>query len=155
LKIKIIVLGKIKEEYFKLAINEYLKRISNFCNIEFIELQDEKIKDYSIKEDIKYKECLKIDKNINKNSFIISLDEKGKNLDSIQFSDFLKNTFYDYKEIIFIIGGALGLHENIINISNFNLSLSKMTLTHQMVRLFLVEQIYRAFKIINNEPYHK
>ncbi|GIW22973.1 MAG: ribosomal RNA large subunit methyltransferase H [Candidatus Sericytochromatia bacterium] len=156
MKIKIIVLGKIKEEYFKIAINEYSKRLSKFCNIEFIELQDEKVKEYSYENNIiKYKEFIKIEKVLNKNSFIISLDEKGKNLNSIEFSNLIKNTFFNYKEISFIIGSSVGLHENLIKISNFKLSLSKMTLTHQMVRLFLIEQIYRSFKIINNEPYHK
>jgi len=154
-KIRIIVLGKIKENYFKLAISEYLKRLTKFCSVDFLELQDEKVSEFSNNEEIKYREYLKIEKYLNKNSFIISLDEKGENLNSIEFSNLIKKIFFEYKELDFIIGGALGLHQNILNKSNLKLSLSQMTFTYQMARLFLIEQIYRAFKIINNEPYHK
>lgn len=155
MKIKIIVLGKVREDYFKSAISEYLKRLTKFCNIEFIELQDEKINESSNDNEIKYKEYLKIEKSLNKDAFIICLDERGKNLNSVELSNLIEKTFLDYKEIYFVIGGALGLHQDIVKESNLQLSLSKMTLTHQMVRLFLIEQIYRSFKIMNNEPYHK
>ncbi len=156
MKITIISLGKIKEEYFKDSVDEYCKRLKNYCTLNKVELPDEKIIESKSDDWIKNKESEKILKVVSEKSYKIAMSERGKNLTSEDFSKFLsdiKNT--GVSEISFIIGGALGLGDEILEQSDYKLSLSKMTLPHQMAYLFLVEQIYRAFKIMSNEPYHK
>ena len=158
LNIQIICVGKLKEKFFKDAIDEYSKRLSKYCKLEIIEIADEKlpakINDSIIKE-IKNKECTKIKSKIKNDSYIISLDLTGKNLSSVDFSKKLENISLNYNSsITFIIGGTLGLTEDILNISNEKLCFSSMTFPHQLIRIFLLEQLFRAFKISNNETYH-
>ena len=159
MKIKIICVGKLKEKYLKDGILEYTKRLSRFCKIEIIEVNDEKIPDNASKsqEDIVIKnEGEKILKHIQKGEYIISLCVEGKNISSTELADNLKSiTLSGNSTIAFIIGGSLGIDEKIKNMSDYKLSFSKMTFPHQLMRLILLEQIYRAFKINSNEEYHK
>ena len=157
LNINIVCIGKIKENYLKDAISEYSKRISKYCSLRIIELQDEKLPDKmynSLLEQTKEKECQRIANNIKKDSYIISLDLKGKELSSEEFSKKLEDISLDNSSITFIIGGTLGLNDEIRNLSNDKICFSKMTFPHQLIRVFLLEQIYRAFKISKNETYH-
>jgi len=159
MKIKIICVGKLKEKYLKDGILEYAKRLSRFCKTEIIEVNDEKIPDNASKslEDIVIKnEGEKILKHIQKGEYIISLCVEGKSISSTELADNLKNiTLSGNSTITFIIGGSLGIDEKIKNMSDYKLSFSKMTFPHQLMRLILLEQIYRAFKINSNEEYHK
>ena len=159
MKIKIICVGKLKEKYLKDGILEYTKRLSRFCKIEIIEVNDEKIPDNASKsqEDIVIRnEGEKILKHIQKGEYIISLCVEGKNISSTDLADNLKSiTLSGNSTIAFIIGGSLGIDEKIKNMSDYKLSFSKMTFPHQLMRLILLEQIYRAFKINSNEEYHK
>lgn len=150
--IKIITIGSIKEKYLKDAIKEYLKRIKKYTNIEIIELKDEGLveKDKAIK-----LEGEKIEKYLNNKDYIVTLEIEGKELTSLEFASKLDNVFIDHSNITFIIGGSYGLFAQIKEKSNFHLSFSKMTFPHQLFRLILLEQIYRSFKINNNESYHK
>ena len=142
-KIKLIVIGKVKEQYINTGIEEYLKRLNIFCKLDIVEL-----KDRGIIEDTK--NIIEILKSYNKNKIYI-LDEKGDEKTSIEFSELIKT---QEEEIVFVIGGAFGIEEKIKK--DFNLiSLSKMTFTHEMARLFLLEQVYRGFMILNNKSYHK
>ena len=157
LNINIVCIGKIKENYLKDAISEYSKRISKYCSLRIIELQDEKLPDKmynSLLEQTKEKECQRIANNIKKDSYIISLDLKWKELSSEEFSKKLEDISLDNSSITFIIGGTLGLNDEIRNLSNDKICFSKMTFPHQLIRVFLLEQIYRAFKISKNETYH-
>ncbi len=156
MNIKIIAVGKIKEQYLKDAIKEYEKRLSPFCSLSIVEVQPEQIIDESMI--LKYKsiEAERILPLIKHNSFVITLEINGKMFSSEDFASKIKQLSYEgINDIIFIIGGANGLDSKISELSNLKLSFSKMTFTHQMIRLILIEQIYRAFKIINNEPYHR
>ena len=158
LNINIICIGKIKENYLKSAIDEYSKRLSKYCKLEITELPDEKIPEKlnaKISEIIKEKECNNIINHIKKDSYVICLDLKGKELSSEDFSKYIDNISLNTSHITFIIGGSLGLTEKILSLSNYKICFSKMTFPHQLIRLFLIEQIYRGFKIINNETYHK
>ena len=142
--IKIICVGKLKEKYLVDACLEYSKRISKYSKLEIIELKDSNI----------VEERDNILKHINKD-YIITLEIEGEMLDSVNFSKKIDNIFLSNPNITFIIGGSLGLHEDIKKISNFKLSFSKLTFPHQLFRVMLLEQIYRSFKIMNNETYHK
>lgn len=158
LSINIICIGKIKEKFFKEAIEEYSKRLSKYCKLTITELPDEKIPDKtnsSIENSIKEKECNNIINHIKKDSYIICLDLKGKELSSEELSTNIENISMTSSQITFIIGGSLGLTEKILNLSNQKICFSKMTFPHQLIRIFLLEQIYRAFKISNGETYHK
>ncbi len=158
LTINIVCIGKIKEKFFKEAIDEYSKRLSKYCKLNILELPDEKIPDKSnssIENEIKTKECNNIINHIKKDSYIICLDLKGKEFSSEQFSKNIENISMQSSQITFIIGGSLGLTENLLNLSNQKICFSKMTFPHQLIRVFLLEQIYRAFKISNGETYHK
>ena len=158
LNINIICIGKIKEIYLKDAISEYSKRLSKFCNLNIIELSDEKLPSKlndSIINEIKNKECNKIIQNIKKDSYVICLDLKGKQFSSEDFSSKLDNIALNFNSsITFIIGGTLGLNEDVLSLSNEKICFSKMTFPHQLIRVFLLEQLFRAFKISNNETYH-
>ena len=149
--IKIITVGKLKEKYFRDAVEEYLKRLSKYTKIELIEVPDE---DYDIKKTL-LKEKESIMKYISNKDYIITMEIEGKELSSVDFSKKINDTFIQNSDITFIIGGSYGLHEDIKKISNFALSFSKMTFPHQLFRIMLLEQIYRSYKIINNETYHK
>ena len=143
--IKIICVGKIKEQYLKDAILEYMKRISKYHKLEIIELPDNSIEE----------EGNAILKVINDKDYVITLEIEGQMIDSIEFSNRMEKIFIEHSNITFIIGGSDGLSDKIKAISNFKLSFSKMTFPHQLFRVILLEQIYRAFKIMKNETYHK
>lgn len=164
INIKIICVGKLGEDYLKNAQNEYLKRLSKYCKVEVIELSDIKLPQGNIsdmqKEQIKQKECFEIQKKLDKlNSndrySIFTLDLKGKEYDSVEFANLIDDTSkYVSSTIIFIIGGTLGLTDNILSKSQKIICFSKLTFPHQLFRIFLLEQIFRSFKILNNENYH-
>jgi 23S rRNA (pseudouridine1915-N3)-methyltransferase len=156
MNVKIIAIGKIKEQYLKDAIKEYEKRLTPFCTFSIVELIAEQILDESLCERYKELEADRILQNIKPDSFVITLEIKGKMFSSEEFAQKLKDIAYTgVNDITFVIGGANGLSQRISNVSNLKLSFSKMTFTHQMVRMILTEQIYRAFKINNNEKYHR
>ena len=156
--IKLICIGKIKEKYLKDAILEYSKRLLKYCKLEIIEINDEPIPDNlnnKITENIKNIEGNKILTYL-KNSYVISLDLKGKQYTSEEFSEKLENIKLNFNsEISFVIGGSLGLSDVVLSKSNELICFSKMTFPHQLIRVFLLEQIFRAFKISNNETYHR
>ena len=158
LHINVICVGKIKESFFRDAILEYSKRLSRFCNLTITELQDEKIPEKAsekIEQEIKEKEGQNIISHIKKDSYVIALDLTGKELDSVALSQKIENLSISNSSITFIIGGSLGLSNQVLKYCNEKLCFSKMTFPHQLIRIFLLEQIYRAFKIANNETYHK
>lgn len=159
MNISIISVGKIKEKYLRDGIDEYKKRLSRYCSIEIIEVPDEKApENLSDKEEeqIKINEGLSILRNIKEGTFIIALDIKGKSLSSEELSDFISNLALTGKSsIAFIIGGSLGLSKEVLDKSHYKLSFSKMTFPHQLMRMILLEQIYREFRIMKGEPYHK
>lgn len=149
--ITLITIGKIKEKYITEGIEDYLKRLSKYTKIELIELEDESFdKTKTLKV-----EAEKILKRLNKKSYIITLEIEGKELSSIELSNLIDNTINNYTDITFIIGGSYGLDDSIKELSNYKLSFSKMTFPHQLFRLLFLEQLYRSFKILNNEQYHK
>lgn len=143
--IKIICVGKLKETYLKEASLEYQKRIGKYTNLEIIELKDSNI----------LKEKEEIMKYINQKDFIITLQIEGEMLDSHSFSRKIDDILMINSNITFIIGGSEGLHNDIKKLTNFALSFSRLTFPHQLFRIMLLEQIYRGFKILNNETYHK
>lgn len=156
MNIKIVAVGKIKEQYLKDAIKEYEKRLSPFCSFSVIEVVAEQINDEALCEKYKEIEAEKIISHIKQGSYVITLEILGKSLSSEDFAIKLKDiSNAGVNDVVFIIGGANGLHQKVSSLSNFKLSFSKMTFTHQMIRLLLIEQIYRAFKINNNEKYHR
>lgn len=149
--ISIICVGKIKEKYFRDAVAEYVKRIGKYSKISIIEVEDY---DYDKEKTLK-KEATNIKKHINPKDYIITLEIDGKLSDSLNLSMELEKTYMKNSNITFIIGGSYGLDNSIKEISNYKLSLSKLTFPHQLFRVILLEQLYRVFKIINNESYHK
>ena len=158
LNIQIICVGKLKETYLKNAIAEYSKRLSKYCKLSILELPDEKIPDklnITISENINSKECTNIINHLKDNSYIIALDLNGKQFSSEEFSEKLDNRSMINSNITFIIGGSLGLNTELLNKCDLKICFSKMTFPHQLIRVFLLEQIFRAFKISNNESYHK
>ena len=150
--IKIITVGTIKEKYLKDAIDEYKKRISKYTNLEIVELKDEGLveKSKALKT-----EAEKIEKHLAERDYIITLEIEGKEYDSVCFAEKLRTIQIENSNIVFIIGGSYGLADTIKEKSNMHLSFSKMTFPHQLFRVLLLEQIYRAYKINNNESYHK
>lgn len=150
--IKILCVGKIKEKFFKDAIEEYLKRISKYSKIEIIEVNDVDVNNKNLNLE---KEKINLIKYINEKDYVITLEINEEQLSSEEFSTLIDNTLIKHPNITFIIGGSDGLHEDIKNKSNLKLSFSKMTFPHQLFRVILLEQIYRGFKIIKNESYHK
>ena len=159
MKIKIICVGKLNEKYLKDGIDEYVKRLKRFANVEIIELSDEKIPEnpsFGECEKIKTVEGEKILSKISGNEYIISLCIEGKILSSEEFAKKVSDILVSGNNTIsFVIGGSLGLSDEVKNMSDFRLSFSKMTFPHQLMRLILCEQTYRAFKINSNEQYHK
>ena len=154
MKIKLLVVGKTSESFLAPLISDYHKRINRFVNFEIIEINNIKIKKANSLE-IQKKEGIKILEKVDKKDQMFILDEKGKSYNSIDFSKFIENRMVNSsKNIIFIIGGAYGFSKKIYSRSNSIISLSKMTFSHQIIRLFMVEQLYRALTIINNHPYH-
>ena len=159
MKISIICVGKIKEKFYVDAVFEYVKRINKYAKISVIEVADEKtIESPSEAEanQIKDKEGERILSKISRDMYVYVLAIEGKQRDSVAFSKEIQNLMVSGKShLSFIIGGSLGLSKNVYDIANETISFSKMTFPHQMMRVILAEQIYRAFRIINNEPYHK
>ena len=149
--IRIICVGKIKEKYFTDAINEYQKRLSKYTKLEIIEIPDF---DADINTILK-KESELILRQVKDKSYIITLEIEGNELSSVELSKKIDNVLNTNSDITFIIGGSYGLSEDVKKISNYKLSFSKMTFPHQLFRVILLEQIYRSYKILNNETYHK
>lgn len=149
--IKIITVGKIKEKYLTDAINEYLKRLNKYTKINLIEVPDENF-DITKTLETEKKSILKY---VSEKDYIITMEIEGKELSSIEFAKKIDEIQISNSNICFIIGGSYGLSDEIKKMSNFKLSFSKMTFPHQLFRLILLEQIYRAYKINNNESYHK
>ena len=150
--IKIITVGQIKEKYLQDAIKKYKKRLSKYTNIEVIEVKDE-----GLVEEVKAikLEAEKIKKHINDRDYIVTLEIEGKQMTSVEFANKIDNILIENSNVDFIIGGSYGLSDDIKNMSRLHLSFSKMTFPHQLFRVLLLEQIYRAYKINNNESYHK
>lgn len=159
MKIKIYAIGKMKNDFFKQGVNEYQKRLKPYVDVEIIELQDEAVRDNASEKEIeivKNKEGQKVLKLLKTSEYLISLDLDKKQLKSPAFAEYLQNKLQiGGASISFVIGGSYGLSDELKSRANDSISLSQMTFLHTMTRLILLEQIYRAFKIINNETYHK
>ncbi len=159
MKITILTVGKIKEDFYRKAIAEYSKRLSRYCKLEIIEVTDEKTSDSAsavVEEQIKDKEGERLLKYIREDAYVIALAIEGKMLDSIELSKNIEQLgIMGKSHIIFVIGGSLGLSDRILKRADFKLSFSKMTFPHQLMRVILLEQIYRSYRIICKEPYHK
>ena len=159
MKIKIICVGKLKEKYLIDGVNEYLKRLQGYCNVEIYEVSDEKIPYHPSLADetlVKVKEGRRVLDKVKQDDYMILLDLKGENPDSIEFAKKIEDCMINGKSsLAFVIGGSLGHCEEVYDRANYKVSFSELTFPHHLMRLILVEQIYRAFKIINNEPYHK
>lgn len=159
MNIKIVCIGKLKEKYWRDAIDEYSKRISRFAKIEIVELKETRISDNpspAEEEKVKISEGEEILKKIKKDDYCITLEIMGKQLDSVELAGKIKDLgVTGHSDICFVIGGSLGLSADVSRRADFKLSFSKMTFPHQMMRVILLEQVYRAFKINANEKYHK
>ena len=159
MKIRIICVGKIKENFYREAIAEYAKRLSKFTSFSIVEVPDEKTDEKASQKEndlVLSKEGKRILEQIGNDDYVISLCIEGKPLSSVDFSKKISDVLLNgYSNIDFLIGGSLGLSDEVKKRSDFKLSFSEMTFPHQLMRVVLSEQIYRAFKIINNEPYHK
>ena len=159
MNVTLIVVGNNKEKFFREAVDEYSKRLSKFCKLNIIEVEDEETpasSSDSFDSQIKDKEGERILKKIPSSAFVFTLEIDGKKYDSVSFSRKIENLcITGNSHICFIIGGSLGLSDSVKKISNERISFSDMTFPHQLMRVILLEQVYRAFKIINNEPYHK
>jgi 23S rRNA (pseudouridine1915-N3)-methyltransferase len=159
MKITIIAVGKIKEKYFTGAIEEYAKRLSRYCKLELVEVADEKTPDgasEALELQIKEKEGERILQKIPDNAFVAALAIEGKMLDSEELADQMERwNVGGISHMVFVIGGSLGLAPSVLKRADYKLSFSKMTFPHQLMRVILLEQIYRSFRIRNHEPYHK
>jgi 23S rRNA (pseudouridine1915-N3)-methyltransferase len=159
MKITIVCVGKIKEKFFTGAIAEYQKRLGRYCNLTIVEVNDEKTKEQATDAEIsivKNREGERILKNIRDDMYVTALAIEGKMLSSEELSEKIEKLGVGgTSHICFIIGGSLGLSDEVLNRADFKLSFSRMTFPHQLMRVILLEQIYRAYRIINNEPYHK
>lgn len=159
LHIEIICVGKLKEDYLKSAISEYLKRLSKYCSCRVIELPDEKLPtplSEADKRKVIEKESNSILSHIKENSYVFALDLKGKQYTSEEFSENLSNiALRENSTITFLIGGTLGMSQELLEHANQLVCFSKMTFPHQLIRVFLLEQLFRSFKIQNNETYHR
>ena len=159
MKITLITVGKIKEKYLKDAIAEYSKRLSKYCKLEIIEVADEKTPDNAsevVEDAIREKEAERILKYVKDDAYVVTLEINGKQLASEELAEKIdKLGVQGTSHIIFIIGGSIGLGTEVLQKSNYALSFSRMTFPHQLMRVILLEQIYRSYRIINGEPYHK
>lgn len=159
MKITICCVGKIKEKFYSQAIEEYSKRLSKYCKLEIKEAADEKTPDSAsdtVNRMIKEKEGDRLLSFIKDDSYVIALAIDGKMLDSVELSEKIDNLMLSGKsDIVFVIGGSLGLDKRVLDRADYKLSFSKMTFPHQLMRVILFEQIYRSFRIMKNEPYHK
>ena len=159
MKISVLCVGKVKEKFYRDAIEEFVKRLSRYCKLEIIEVADEKTEEQSTENEIrlvKAKEGERLLKNIKEDAYVIALCIDGKQLDSEELSEKIEKLgIQGNSHICFIIGGSLGLADAVVKRADLKLSFSKMTFPHQLMRVILLEQIYRAYRIINHEPYHK
>ena len=159
MKITLITVGKIKEKYLRDAIAEYSKRLSRYCKLEIIEVADEKKPDNAsdvMENTIRDKEAERIMKYVKEDAYVITLEINGKLISSEELSAKINQLgIQGTSHIIFIIGGSIGLGKEVLARSDYALSFSKMTFPHQLMRVILLEQIYRSYRIINGEPYHK
>lgn len=159
MKITLITVGKIKEKYLKDAIAEYSKRLSRYCKLEIIEVADEKTPDQAsetVEDGIRAKEGERILKYVRDDAFVITLEIHGKMLTSEELAEKMERLgVQGTSHIVFIIGGSIGLGTEVLRRSDYALSFSKMTFPHQLMRVILLEQIYRSYRIMNHEPYHK
>ncbi len=159
MNITIISVGKLKEKYLKQAIEEYSKRLSRYCKLDIIELPDEKTPDNASEKEelqIKEKEGAAILNKIKDNMYVVAMDLKGTQMTSEELAGFMQDLgVRGESNLCFIIGGSLGLSKQVITRANHKLCFSKMTFPHQLFRVMLLEQIYRGFRIMKNEPYHK
>lgn len=159
MRITIICVGKIKEKYLNMAIDEYSKRLSKYCKLQIIEVPDEKTDENAsdaMNEIVKTKEGERILKNVKDDAYVITLEILGKMITSVDLADHINQLGINgTSHITFVIGGSLGLSEEVSKRANYKLSFSKMTFPHQLMRVILLEQIYRSYRINSNEPYHK
>jgi 23S rRNA (pseudouridine1915-N3)-methyltransferase len=159
MKIRVICVGKIKENFYTDAVEEYSKRLSRYCKLEIVELPDEKTPDNAsdtVNAQIKEKEGKRILGSLSDSDYVCALAIEGKMLDSVELSQFIDRLGIEGKSsIAFVIGGSLGLSDEVLSRADMKLSFSKMTFPHQLMRVILLEQIYRAYRIMKNEPYHK
>ena len=159
MRITVVCVGKIKEKYFTMAIDEYAKRLSRYCKLNIIEVPDEKTPDQASEAEelqIKKKEGERILSNIKDQAYVIALAIQGKMLDSVELAKKIETLgTYGDSQIVFVIGGSLGLSDEVLARANMKLSFSPMTFPHQLMRVVLLEQVYRAYRINCGEPYHK
>lgn len=159
MRITILCVGKIKEGYWKEAVAEYQKRLSRYCKLEMVEVSDEKTPDgasEAVENQIKEREAERLLRALKEDSYVVTMEIAGKKLNSEQFSAKLEQLgISGESHITFIIGGSLGLAPSVLQKADYRLSFSDLTFPHQMMRVILLEQIYRGFRIMNHEPYHK
>lgn len=159
MRITIVCVGKVKEKYFTGAIDEYSKRLSRYCKLEIIEVPDEKTPDgasEAVNQQIKEKEGRRILDKIPEDAYVMVLAIEGKQPDSVELSEKIQKLgVRGESHIVFVIGGSLGLSSEVMKRANETISFSRMTFPHQLMRVILLEQVYRAYRIMNNEPYHK
>lgn len=159
MKITIVCVGKVKEKFFREAVSEYEKRLSRYCRFDIVEVADEKTPEGAgslLEEQIREKEGHRILEKLREDAFVCTLEINGKRLSSEELARWMeKLTVGGTSHIMFVIGGSLGLHESVSRRADLRLSFSDMTFPHQLMRVILTEQVYRAFRIIHGEPYHK
>lgn len=158
LNIQIVCVGKLKEAYLEAGVKEYGKRLSKYCKLDIIELSDEKIPNKlneSLANEIKIKECENIFRHLKKDSYVIALDLTGKEFSSETFSQKIDKISMISSTISFVIGGSLGMTSDFLSLCHEKICFSKMTFPHPLIRIFLLEQLFRAFKISNGETYHR
>ena len=159
MRITIVCVGKVKEKYFTGAIDEYSKRLSRYCKLEIVEVPDEKTPDgasEAVNQQIKEKEGRRILDKIPEDAYVMVLAIEGKQPDSVELSQKIEKLgIRGESHIVFVIGGSLGLSSEVMKRANEAISFSRMTFPHQLMRVILLEQVYRAYRIMNNEPYHK
>ena len=159
MRIRIITVGKIKEAFYRDAMKEYLKRLQKYATVEIVEVADEKTIEQANQaqiESIKQKEAQRILQQIKENSYVIALEINAKQMASEELAEYIRELGIRGKSsIVFIIGGSLGLHDSVLERADHTLSFSKLTYPHQLMRVILLEQVYRCFRINSNEPYHK
>jgi 23S rRNA (pseudouridine1915-N3)-methyltransferase len=159
MNVKVLCVGKIKEKFYREAIEEYTKRLSKYCSTSIVEVADEKTSENASSTEInivKDKEGERILKNISEKDYVIALAILGKQMDSVAFSKYIEDLGIQGKSsLVFVIGGSLGLSDAVLKRADYQVSFSKMTFPHQLMRVILLEQIYRGMRIMKNEPYHK
>ena len=159
MNVKVLCVGKIKEKFYREAIEEYTKRLSKYCSVSIVEVADEKTSENASSTEInivKDKEGERILKNISEKDYVIALAILGKQMDSVAFSKYIEDLGIQGKSsLVFVIGGSLGLSDAVLKRADYQVSFSKMTFPHQLMRVILLEQIYRGMRIMKNEPYHK